>query len=563
MLRARLVFGLTGLLTVGACAFPPPLPLDQPETFTAHRRPVENATDLISKADWVNAEPVSLVMAEYSLTPRELVLNEGRAYRLVLLNLGDKMHAMNAPQFFRAIAVQKVEVSRGDYKAFPHAHRDTSATVFETSRRLQRLTVIEIEAPPPLTGEDPDEDPEEEGKDEESGKGDSEDAATPASRPAAPAKGAGPAVKAAPQTPVGRTPAPAPAKNGGNGDSGSGNGAKAPSNGAKAPGNGGPAPGKRAGAKATNGASGAAANGASDALANAVEEEIEDDAPTLPGTPAPAKVATPRPKLPGEGREVEDAEDFAQEPHGVEDDDTIGPRRLSRFKAKAPDPTPAPIAAPAAPAPVAAAPPPTTTAPVTPTAPGPTTTPVAPAPSRTPPADPAPTAVAQSTAPATPAPSPDATDDLAEDTQPTEPQPGHKSTPEKPAPVAEQPAEVKPPSGAAPTDTSIGGSPADAAPKSAPAKAKPKTPARDRDLARERPASVEGAAPTLGGEGDEIVEELSEKEFATLVRTGLIEVPAGRAKTVYFIAVRKGRYFVGTSSLLDNFQWMRGSIVIE
>ncbi|MBM3509541.1 MAG: hypothetical protein FJX61_05300 [Alphaproteobacteria bacterium] len=507
-----MAFGLTGLLTVGACAFPPPLPFDLPETYTAHRRPVENATDFIAKADWVNAEPVSLVMAEYSLTPRELVLNEGRAYRLVLLNLGDKMHAMNAPQFYRAIAVQKVEVSRGDYKAFPHAHRDTSSTVFETSRRLQRLTVEEIEAPPPLTGESPDEDPEEEGKDEEPGAGDSKDTASPAT---APAKGASPAVKAAPQTPVGRTPAPAPAKNGGNGDSASGNGdsasgsgAKAPGNGGKAPGDGGPAPGKRAGAKAANGVSGAAANGASDALASAVEAEIEDDAPTLPGTPAPAKVATPRPKLSGEGREVEDTEDVAQEPHGVEDDDTIGPRRLPRFKAKAPEPT-----LPAVPAPK-------------------------------------PETIAQPAAPAaddlSEAP---VVDDLAEDVKPSDPPPATASpaTAAPPPTAAEtRPVQEKPVVGAAQTEDRappkpVAGEPGKAAPKAPAAKSEPKASPTERGLARERPASVEGAAPTLGGEGDELVEELSEKEFATLVRTGLIEVPAGRAKTVYFVAVRKGR----------------------
>ena len=535
MSRARLVFGLTGLLTVGACAFPPALPLDPPETFTAHRRPVENASDLIAKADWVNAEPVSLVMAEYSLTPRELVLNEGRAYRLVLLNLGDKMHAMNAPQFFRAIAVQKVEVSRGDYKAFPHAHRDTSATVFETSRRLQRLTVEEIEAPPPLTGEDPDEALQEEGKDKEPDERDAEDAATPA-------KGAGPAVKAAPQTPVGRTPTPAPAKNGANGDSVTGNGDSAPDNGDKAPGNGGPAPGKRAGAaKAANGASGAAANGAAGALASAVEEEIEDDA-SLPGTPAPPKVATPRPKLPGEGREVEDTDGFAQEPHGVEDDDTIGPRRLPRFKAKAPEPAP-----PAGPAPASEM----VAQPAAPSTPGPRAIAEAP--------------VADDLSEAPTA------DDLAEDVKPTDPPPATAApaTAVPPPAAAEaRPVREKPVAGAVSTEDlappkPAAAEPGKAAPKAPAAKAEPKKSPTERGLARERPASIEGAAPTLGGESEEFVEELSEKEFAALVRTGLIEVPAGRAKTVYFIAVRKGRYFVGTSRLTDNFQWMRGAIVIE
>jgi hypothetical protein len=519
-------------LTVGACAFPPPLPLDLPETFTTHRRPVENATDLIAKADWVNAEPVSLVMAEYSLTPNQLVLNEGRAYRLVLLNLGDKMHAMNAPQFFRAIAVQKVEVSRGDYKAFPHAHRDTSSTVFETARRLQRLTVEEIEAPPPLTGEDPDAALQDE-KDEETGGGEADAAAAPASPAAAPAKGASPAVKAAPQTPVGGAPAPAAAKNGANGDSRSDNGAAVNGKSAATPANGAPARGN-----GTNGRK--AANGASSAAASEVEKEIEDDAPALPGTPPPTKVATPRPKLPGEGREIEDESGAAQEPLGVEDDDTVGPRRLPRFKAKAPEPVP-----PAAPAAEAVAQPPA-------------------------PSTPVPRAVAEAPAADDLSEAPVA-DDLAEDVKPADSAPATASpTTATPPPTAAEtrPVKEKPVAGAAPTTDPappkpVAAEPLKTAPKPPAAKAEPKISPTERGLARERPASIEGAAPTLGGEGEEIVEELSEREFATLIRTGQIEVPAGRARTVYFVAVRKGRYFVGASRLIDNFQWMRGSIVIE
>jgi hypothetical protein len=64
----------------------------------------------IAEVDWRQAEPLRIMLLEYTFAPYQTVLYEGTAYRLILSNIGDKDHTFKAPAFLRAIAVRSLSL---------------------------------------------------------------------------------------------------------------------------------------------------------------------------------------------------------------------------------------------------------------------------------------------------------------------------------------------------------------------------------------------------------------------------------------------------------------------
>lgn len=72
--------------------------------------PILFAQSVSAAADWSSAQPVSVVMTEYQFAPSALTLRRGVAYRLHLENQGAELQEFTAPEFFRAVEVENLEV---------------------------------------------------------------------------------------------------------------------------------------------------------------------------------------------------------------------------------------------------------------------------------------------------------------------------------------------------------------------------------------------------------------------------------------------------------------------
>ena len=67
----------------------------------ANAQPAQN--DAPASVDWSKAEPVEIVMTNYSFTPKALQLRRNTPYRLHFVNNGSKDHSFDAPELFRAM----------------------------------------------------------------------------------------------------------------------------------------------------------------------------------------------------------------------------------------------------------------------------------------------------------------------------------------------------------------------------------------------------------------------------------------------------------------------------
>ena len=79
---------------------------------------ITNACEIVKAADWENMETVTVNFDEYSYGTDDFVFRAGKAYKLVLKNLGKKKHYFTAPEFYKAIATRKVQSNKdGEIKA--------------------------------------------------------------------------------------------------------------------------------------------------------------------------------------------------------------------------------------------------------------------------------------------------------------------------------------------------------------------------------------------------------------------------------------------------------------
>ncbi len=79
---------------------------------------IKNANEIVKKADWESMETITVKLNEHSFEPDELVFEAGKAYKLELINEGEKKHYFTAPEFFRNIATRKVQANKmGEIKA--------------------------------------------------------------------------------------------------------------------------------------------------------------------------------------------------------------------------------------------------------------------------------------------------------------------------------------------------------------------------------------------------------------------------------------------------------------
>ncbi|MEO5332535.1 MAG: cupredoxin domain-containing protein [Magnetococcus sp. YQC-5] len=79
---------------------------------------VVNSEEINKAADWKNIEKITVTMDEFSYKPNHLVFKTGKAYQLILKNEGEKKHYFTAPDFYKAIALRKIQSNKdGEIKA--------------------------------------------------------------------------------------------------------------------------------------------------------------------------------------------------------------------------------------------------------------------------------------------------------------------------------------------------------------------------------------------------------------------------------------------------------------
>ncbi|MCB1889260.1 MAG: cupredoxin domain-containing protein [Rhodocyclaceae bacterium] len=72
---------------------------------------ITDADRIVKEADWNAMETVTVVFEEHHYTPENLTFKAGVAYKLELINEGEKHHYFTAPEFFRSIATRKAMVN--------------------------------------------------------------------------------------------------------------------------------------------------------------------------------------------------------------------------------------------------------------------------------------------------------------------------------------------------------------------------------------------------------------------------------------------------------------------
>ena len=106
--------GMHGHITVTGTIPTTPAPVLAP---VADGDWVQNASDLVSAADWDAMRTVTIEMSEFSFSPDILTLETGRPYKLEIVNTGTVKHYFTAESFYRSAAFRKAQDSSGEIKA--------------------------------------------------------------------------------------------------------------------------------------------------------------------------------------------------------------------------------------------------------------------------------------------------------------------------------------------------------------------------------------------------------------------------------------------------------------
>ncbi len=72
---------------------------------------ITDADRIVKEADWNTMQTVTVVFEEHHYTPENLTFKAGVAYKLELINEGEKHHYFTAPEFFKSIATRKAMVN--------------------------------------------------------------------------------------------------------------------------------------------------------------------------------------------------------------------------------------------------------------------------------------------------------------------------------------------------------------------------------------------------------------------------------------------------------------------
>ncbi|MBF0146610.1 MAG: cupredoxin domain-containing protein [Magnetococcales bacterium] len=82
--------------------------------------PIAQREKIVADANWKEMETVTITLDEHSYSPNKATFKAGKAYKLVLKNVGEKKHYFTAPEFYMAISTRKIEApNQGEIKA-PH-----------------------------------------------------------------------------------------------------------------------------------------------------------------------------------------------------------------------------------------------------------------------------------------------------------------------------------------------------------------------------------------------------------------------------------------------------------
>jgi len=77
---------------------------------------VANALDFVDAANWDTAKTVTIEMAEFAFTPKDITLEAGQPYILEVVNKGTVKHEFTAGDFFRTVATRKAETAETEVK---------------------------------------------------------------------------------------------------------------------------------------------------------------------------------------------------------------------------------------------------------------------------------------------------------------------------------------------------------------------------------------------------------------------------------------------------------------
>lgn len=77
---------------------------------------VQDAADQVESANWDEVETVTFKLGEFFFEPNEVTLEVGRTYVLEVSNSGTIKHEFTASDFYRSVALRKVQDATGEYK---------------------------------------------------------------------------------------------------------------------------------------------------------------------------------------------------------------------------------------------------------------------------------------------------------------------------------------------------------------------------------------------------------------------------------------------------------------
>lgn len=77
---------------------------------------LENAAAFVDAADWDAAEELTLELGEMYFKPTDLTFEAGKAYKLTMINVGEKKHEFAAEDFSRGAAFRKAEDADAEVK---------------------------------------------------------------------------------------------------------------------------------------------------------------------------------------------------------------------------------------------------------------------------------------------------------------------------------------------------------------------------------------------------------------------------------------------------------------
>lgn len=74
-------------------------------------------SEIVKDTDWTKIQTLNVSLEEYKFIPDKMIFRIGIPYKLVLKNNGKEKHYYTAQDFFKSIALRKVQTKDGEVKA--------------------------------------------------------------------------------------------------------------------------------------------------------------------------------------------------------------------------------------------------------------------------------------------------------------------------------------------------------------------------------------------------------------------------------------------------------------